>query len=236
VALYVLCPECGKRYEVADEQAGGTGTCPACGTVARIPSLDAPIGGPPPQAGPPAYPPYTPAPFPAQPLAPAYGDQAYFSEMAFANFETHRRLLGIFGIIVGVLSMLWAGMCGLVIFLVMEGEMPNPPQEPELKVVAALYAVFGVLSIGTGILQIAAGISLLRRTRGCRKVGIVSGIISCVSMWGCFAWVFGLGYGVYALVILCGRNAIMAMEVRPAPGSPSPPPWGDGGPPQVTPN
>lgn len=57
-----------------------------------------------------------------------------------------------------------------------------------------------------------------------------------MSMWSCLAWFFGLGYGVYALVILCGRNAIMAMEVRPPPGSPDPLPWGEGGPPQATPN
>ena len=92
MALHVLCPECGKRYEVADEQAGGTGTCPACGTVARIPTLDAPMGGRPPQGSPPAYPPYTPATFPPQPHAAAYGDQAYFYEMAVASFEVHRFL------------------------------------------------------------------------------------------------------------------------------------------------
>lgn len=163
MALHVLCPECGKRYEVADEQAGGTGTCPACGTVARIPTLDAPIGGRPPQGGPPAYPPYASAQVPPQPRAAAYGDQAYFYEMAVASFEVHRRLLGIFGIVVGVLSMLWAGACGLVVSLVIAGEMPNPPPEPGLEVIAAVYGVLGVLSIGTGILQIVAGISLLRR-------------------------------------------------------------------------
>ena len=214
--LHVLCPKCGKRYAVADEQAGGTGTCPACGTVARIPALDSPLGGLPQQGGPPAYAPYMAPQSPAEPYGAGYADPGYFYELAVANFEAHRKLIGIFGILVGVLSMLWACACGLVVYVALAGGMPNPPPEPGIEAMAAVYGVLGVLSIGTGIVQVLAGISLLRQTRACRSLGIASGIISCMSMWGCFVWLFNVGYGVYALVIFCGRNATIALEVRPS--------------------
>lgn len=225
MTLHVLCPECSKRYEVADEQAGRTGTCPTCGTVARIPAIGSSAGTPPP-AGQPTYSPYVSPQHPAGPQGSPYGDQAYFYQLAVANFEVHRKLLGIFGIVVGILTILWACFYGVFVVLAIAGELPDAPPEPGLQVVAGFYGVLAVLCIGTGILQITAGIWLLRRKRRCRNLGIMAAIVSCASMWGCFVWPFSLGFGIYALVILCGRGAIMVLGAQPGSPEPGPFPWG----------
>ena len=73
-------------------------------------------------------------------------------------------------------------------------------------------AVIAVLSLGTAMIQIAAGIAILRRWPRCRTLGIVSGVVGCVSAWQCCAFFFSVATGVYSLVILCSRDAKDALE------------------------
>ena len=211
MALHVLCPRCHMRYEVADEQAGSTAACPACGTVARIPSI-----GPSQAADRPApFPqsPYASPQYMADPHMPAHGD---LHEMVVARFEVHRRLIGIFGIVVGLLSVLGAAFCGFVTGLMLEGDFPNPPPAEQRELAAGLYGVFAVLGLITGFVQVSAAIWLLCRRRGCRIYGILAAIFSCLSLWGCLVWFLSLGYGIYTLVTLCGRDASIALGPRPA--------------------
>lgn len=240
MALHVLCPKCHLRYEVADEQAGGTGTCPGCGTIARIPAVGPPAGSPTTSFPPPQYSPHSPYAAPQSPADPrataygnaAYGDPAHGCEMAAERFDVHRRLIGIFGVIVAVMGILWAMIYLIEISMVLQGNLPNAPPKQQLGMVVSMCVVFAIASVVTGIVQGLAAICLLGRKRGCRKLGIAAAIVGCASFWECLVWPCSLAYGVYALVILCGRDAIIALEARPAPPQqPRQLPWGDGGPP-----
>ena len=227
MALHVLCPHCQIRYEVADEQAGRTAACPACGTVASIPSIGPSPPVPPSLAEQPgAFPqsPYASPQFAADPAVAADADLVQSYEMIAARFEIHRRLIGIFGIVVGVLSMLWAGLCGFTAIFILTGDFPNQPPMEQRELMAVMYRVFAVLGLITGLVQISAAIWLLCRKRGCRILGILAGFFSCLSVWGCLVWLLSLGYGVYSLVTLCGRDASIALGPRPAPqeGGPGP--------------
>jgi hypothetical protein len=45
-------------------------------------------------------------------------------------------------------------------------------------------------------------------------MGLVSGFVSCASLWGCCVYPFCLGSGIYTLVILFGQDARSFLETR----------------------
>jgi hypothetical protein len=212
MALHVLCPKCGVRYAVADEQAGSTATCPACHTLARIPAIDAPTREPStPGAPPPAGP--SPPPFAAETYTPAYGGEMPGRSAAATSLEVHRYLIAIFGLSVGLLSMLWAVLCAfLAACYSIVGALPDMPREPEASVGAAGYAVMAGLTLLVGILQIVAALPLFWKKRIARGLGITSAVISCISIWGCCIYPFYLAFGIYSLIILCGRSATEMLD------------------------
>jgi hypothetical protein len=111
-----------------------------------------------------------------------------------------------------MLSLLWALFCGFVAFSVLGGLLPDMPEEPDPSVIVAIYGVIAVLSIVAGIFQVTAAVSMLRRKRAARKLGIASGVISCMSLWGCCVFPFHLAFGIYSLSVLAGRNAIDVLD------------------------
>jgi len=213
--MQVICAGCGTSYELGPEYAGKRVRCRACQAVIQVPGL-----GPAQTATPPASPagpaaeldPYR------SPMEPGAGPQPsahpYSADRA-AAFETHRRLVGTFNIIVGVLSLLWAGVAAFVTFAVLAvGEEIQDPGDPPIETVVLFYLVISVLSLIVGILQLAAGVKVLKGSAGARSMGLVSGFISCASMWGCCVYPFCLGSGIYTLVILFGQDARTYLETR----------------------
>ncbi len=219
MVVHVLCPRCHTRYAVADEQVGQTGTCPACDTVARIPPLDAPADAPVPRDGPGAYSAYESPRFPNDPRRPTYAAAAGDRGTARASFEVHCNVAAVAGVAVGGLSLLWSLFC---VYVALYARTVGLPEGPETQVVLAAYAALAVLSVLTGIVQISAGVSLFLRWPRARNLGLVSGIVSCTSLWGCCIYPFCLGYGVYSLVVLCGRDAqeLLATPVAAEPIDP----------------
>ncbi len=227
--LHVLCPSCHMRYEVADEQAGGTATCPGCRMEARIP----PIGPAPPGAGRQANYPVSPYASPQTVAMASDCYQGHLYEQAASRFEVHRRLIGIFGLVVGMMNILLAAFYGFVVALVNDVALPNPPPPGELEAARAVYVGLAAITALTALVQIAASFWLLCRYAGCRKMGIAASIVSCISIWGCFVWPFSLAHGIYALAMLCGRDAATVLQHRPLPPSmpvrtPGPTSWNDG--------
>ncbi|MBN2474736.1 MAG: hypothetical protein JXB62_09020 [Pirellulales bacterium] len=212
MAIHVLCPSCQARYEVGDERAGETATCPTCGQVARIPDVygvqdQTVAGGRPSQASPYASPYYT-----GQAPVSAYGGSLDI-ERASAAFEPHRVALAVFGIVAGAVNLLWTCFCLFGIFIFVADVVPQQQAGPAgAEVAAGMYAVMGVLSAVTGVLQIAAATYLLRRKRRARTLGIVAAAVSCAGIWGCCAYPVSFGFGIYALVVLCARNAMETIE------------------------
>ena len=48
---------------------------------------------------------------------------------------------------------------------------------------------------------------MLRKSPGARKLGIAAAIASICSMWTCCLWIFNLGLGIYALIVLARDEA-----------------------------
>ncbi len=185
--LHVLCPKCNTRYQVGDHQVGGTGTCPQCGTLARIPSSDDAAGA---------------------------EVQIPVSETAAASVDLHRRMIGVFCIAVALLNLLWTGCCAFIVITVLSGSFPeiNMQGGADPQVMVVVYGPMGVLAALTALLQLLAGVFLLLKKRRCRKLGVFCGVISCMSLWGCCVYPFSLGLGIYSLVILSSRNAVGVLD------------------------
>ena len=210
--MQVVCAGCGTPYELGLEYAGKKVRCRTCQAVIQVPafgpSADAGAWGS--QAGPATeQDPYR------SPAATTAGGQYPDGVDRAAAFETHRKLVGAFNIIVGILSLLWAALAGFVTFAVtVAGEAIHEPGDPPVEVIALFYLVMFVLSLIAGVIQLAAGVKVLKGSPGARNLGLVSGFISCASLWGCCVYPFCLGSGIYTLIILFGQDARSFLETR----------------------
>jgi len=198
VPIDVYCPQCGKHYQVQDEMAGVTAKCRDCGAAIRIPPIAAPTSTP----GEPA----------AVPQAPGYGFQAGPVDQAGLRVDVHRRVIGVFNIILGVLDLLWAGLMFIEIFAFLGGLIEEGPGEPPPEFMAAFCFGWFLLSAVLAVIQLMAGIALLRRKPGCRRLGIVSAIASCAGLWACCFYPFCLGCGIYSLVVLLSNDAKRVLD------------------------
>ena len=209
--MQVICAQCGTSYELGPEYAGKRVKCRTCQAVIEVPAMDAAAAADA-QAGagtqPGAY---------GAPSATAGGQDAYGADRA-AAFETHRKMVGIFNIIVGVLSLLWAAFCviGMVTFAAIpERELGR--DAPPAMFGVGMYFIMFILSLIAGIIQLMAGTKVLKGSPGARNMGLVSGFLSCASLWGCCVYPFCLASGIYTLIILFGQNAKDFLEKRGGP-------------------
>ncbi len=83
-----------------------------------------------------------------------------------------------------------------------EGLLPPP----------LIMLVVLVLSAACGIVELVAGIMLLKRTPGARTLGLVSGFVSCVSVWGCCVYPFCLAAGIFTLILLFKEQYRLLLE------------------------
>ena len=209
--MHVFCAQCRTPYELGPEYAGKKVRCRTCQAVIQVPMFDPSAGAAAPgsQAGAAAEPgPYR------SPAATAGAQHPYGADRA-AAFETHRKLVGIFNIIVGILSLLWAGLWGFVVFAVaMAGQEMHGRGDPPPEVVSLFYLVAAALALAGGIIQLAAGTKVLKGSPGARNMGLFAGFLSCASLWGCCVYPFCLASGIYTLIILFGQDAKSFLEVR----------------------
>jgi predicted Zn finger-like uncharacterized protein len=180
----VQCPQCGTHYQVKDETAGARVRCRLCGCAIRIPGAPGP---------------------PTAPQGPAARDARVDRDAR--QFETRRKTIGVFHVVVGALDLGWAGLLLLVAFSILSGDVPQNPGDPPAEVTAAVTFGFSLLSAGLGVLQLAAGVALLTRRRGCRMLGIASAVACCFGLWACCLYPLCLGTGISSLIILLGRDA-----------------------------
>ena len=209
--MQVICAGCGTPYELGPEYAGKKVRCRTCQAVIQVPVMGPSAGAAAPdsQAGPGAQPDYY------GPQAGMAGGQAAYEADRAAAFETHRKLVGIFNIVVGVLSLLWAGFCALEVLFI-----PAMPQRefgrgaPPKEFLIGVFFVMLLLSVIAGIIQLVAGTKVLKGSPGARITGLVSGFASCASLWGCCVYPFCVASGIYTLIILFGQDAKSFLEVR----------------------
>jgi len=103
----------------------------------------------------------------------------------------------------GILTVAWAGLMVFYAFAVDAGmfdEMAEPETPPELML--GVFVVLGVLSLASGIVELVAGVNLLRRRLAARTLGIAAAILGLCSLWACCVSPFAIGFGIYALVVL----------------------------------
>ena len=180
----VQCPQCGTHYQVKDETAGAKVRCRVCNCAMRIPAGGAPPTSP-----------------------PGAGARAAPAHRAARQFEGRRKIIGVFHIVVGALNLCWAGLLILVIFSILAGNVPNNPGDPPPEMTATFTFGLSLLSAGLGVLQLVAGVALLNRRRGCRTLGIIAAVASCLSLWSGCLYPLCLGSGIASLIILLGRDA-----------------------------
>lgn len=204
-SIRITCSGCGSAYNVDGRAAGRSVQCPKCGGMIAIPSAPGPAGGAaatPAQAAPAAGiaasaapPPVIPQAFaPPPPYSPVASDPA--------RVASNIRLAGIFNIIVGILSLLWAVLMLIETFVApfMAKEDPHGPP-PGLMVV--IFLLLFLISVGAGVVQLIAGIRLDKCRKGSRTIGLVSGFASCASiLWGCCICPFCVASGIYTLILL----------------------------------
>lgn len=196
--IEVHCPQCGRRYQVRDEMGGATAKCRDCGATIQIPPALV----------------STPSPEPAAAAfqAPAYAVQAAPADEVALRLDVHRRIIGVFNIVLGVLDLCWAGLMFIEIFAFLGGLIEHGPGDPPPAFMAAFCFGWFLLSAVLGVIQLMAGIALLRRKPGCRRLGIVSAIASCAGLWVCCFYPFCLGCGIYSLIVLLSNDAKRVLD------------------------
>lgn len=107
MSISVVCPQCGKAYDIPDNRAGQTGKC-ACGATMTIPSPESPIESPSGQD--------------------CYGFQGAVGPPNYATITRCPTALSVMIIIVDIVSVIWllGGTC-LIVAMVMS---PNSSQAP----------------------------------------------------------------------------------------------------------
>ncbi len=238
MVLHVQCPHCGGVYQVADDQAGSTATCPECHTLARIPAVNAPQAasapaGPPPAsfAGP-QHAAGLGAPSPPQGPQVVSTDTAARRLAAEGRIGFHLRLVGILSLIMAALCLMWAGLCLLASFALRDGAFPIPPefrelQDPVLRQAIVVFClVVGLLSLANFAGLLVSGICVLARRGAARPLGLFVAALNCASLWQYFLYPLCLGLGIYSLVVLWGQDARLLLsgppgyfEAFPRPGS-----------------
>ena len=88
---------------------------------------------------------------------------------------------------------------------------------PPKELLVGLFFVMLLFSLVTGIIQLVAGTKVLKGSPGARAMGLVSGFVSCASLWGCCVYLLCLPAGIYTLIVLFGQNAKDFLEKRGGP-------------------
>lgn len=178
MSIDLKCPVCGQLFSAGDDAAGGIIRCPGCGNdlqvaVGREEALSARQEAP------------------VGSAAPSWDILASIKRV------------GIFNIIVGCLSFLWAMLMLIEVFAARSGFLhkydPNLPPVEEMLVIFLSLLVFSLMS---GAIQFLAGILILQRKNFGRVLGLISGFLSCFTFWTCFVYPFCLASGIYTLIIL----------------------------------
>ena len=154
----------------------------------------------------------TPVP-PAIPVAPV-GSPLDLRERRKTLFRV--KLAGIFALIVGGLSALWALLMVLEVLLALAGELDTGPDAPPMEVMVLTFLGLLVFSAATAALQVTGGVKLLRRSKDARGWGIAAGIAGCASLWNCCIYPLCLAAGIYTLVVLLMKDVKTLFGARPA--------------------
>ena len=129
---------------------------------------------------------------------------------ARAKVSVGSKLVGIFNTVVGCISFGWALLCLIEIpvafYMAAEERHRGGPAGPSPILMALIFLVMLGLSVATGIVELMAGIRVLKRREGARKLAFFSAIASLCSLWGCCAYPFCLAAGIYTLVILARED------------------------------
>jgi hypothetical protein len=200
MSLTITCPKCQSPLTCEPAAVEQSVLCPRCGAGFAIgpaaPGVAAPLQAAapgevrPPGAAPGAMPPSWPDP----------------------RGMLHIKLIGIFFIVCGALSLLWTCLAGFytALFPMMaSGRWPGAagtptafPTDFPLEIITVVCAAMTVLSLATAGVQFWAGYAVLKRRRGARKWGYAAAAVSVVALWTYCLWPLLLAAGVYSLIAL----------------------------------
>jgi len=182
MSIDLKCPACGQLISAGDDVRGRVIRCPGCGGNLQVPNA------------------------PGQAAAPQQGPFLQRGPLV-ADILSSIKRIGVFNIIVGCLSLAWAMLMLIEIFAARSGFLhrrdPSLPPVEEMVVIFSLLFIFSLIS---GLIQLLAGIFILQRKNLGRTLGLISGFLSCFSLWTCCGYPFCLGSGIYTLIVLFGEN------------------------------
>lgn len=178
------CPHCHQPIEATPDTAPGTYDCPYCGK---------------------------PFQWPLVPSAPFLQSGAFVQGQPDTGTLLNLKLVGIFNIVCGGLSAAWALLMLLETCLapIIAEQETNPP--PTI-VIALMFGGMFLLAAAAAVVQITAGIKVLRRSRRARTWGIVAGVVSCIQVCGCCIYPLTLAGGIFTLVIMFGEKAKRCLD------------------------
>jgi hypothetical protein len=116
------------------------------------------------------------------------------------------------GVILILYSLLWLGFAAFVPFM---PEQPtssgNPPPPPELML--GIFGCFGAFHFVPGILQLVAGIQMLRfRSRPIAIVALASGLVTFI---GCYCLPTAIGLAIWGLIVLADPDVKSRFDAPP---------------------
>jgi hypothetical protein len=191
MAFQVSCPYCSKVLSFEDAFAGQVRVCPECGKQIQLPTAEQfehvrRQGGFSPESG------------------------------RLQKMAAHIRRIGIFDIIVAGLLFFWLALAFLAFFLRGSPAFQEhmPPSLRNLQMGTFAWIQVGISCL-TCLMQLTAGVLLLRMSRSARAFGIAAGILSCIIIWDCCIYPFSLAVGIYTLSILLKHQARLMFEGGP---------------------
>lgn len=195
------CPYCGRPVSRPEDGAEET-LCPGCQIPVPVP--EPPAGGPPPSASV-HEPTFTPSPSFSGPPPPRMiaGSQAEGS-----GLTAKLRMVGMFNCAMGSLSFIMVLFYSVYVVMVLVNPsaiielMRQNGQELPTSVFALVYGGLALLSLLSAVVQMAAGIRLIKSAPSARNYGLASGIISVMSLWLCCTFPLSIACGIFTLMAL----------------------------------
>lgn len=207
------CPYCGRPVSRPTDAADTT-LCPGCQIPIPVPdrrdSDHTPVSG------------EADSVFPPRSMPPPPGQAQSPGSVSELEAMYKLRMVGIFNIVAGGISLLVTLIAGLAALTIMA--LPSEELQRQLSAsgtpippafIIYVYAIPALLSLPAGIIQISGGVALLRRSISAWKLGYASAIVSLISLWLSCGFILTLACGIYTLIVLNDQQ-VKALLTRKA--------------------
>jgi len=123
------------------------------------------------------------------------------------------KAVAILNIVAGGLGLLWGLLMLIEAVAGATGMLPHERGDPPLALMVLICLVMLALAVAGGIFVLFAGVKLLQRKPGARKLAFAAGIVNCAGViWACCAGVLTLPVGIFTLIVLSREDVKRLVE------------------------